>query len=82
MRKASPSSRASQSSMKLGSTKAAATAPPMASIRRRRFLLTLGAIPGLAVFDAVEQAWGMKLESKKTPMDVVVIDKVEKPSGN
>jgi uncharacterized protein (TIGR03435 family) len=35
-----------------------------------------------SVFTAVEEKWGMKLESKKAPVDVVVIDKVERPSAN
>jgi len=35
-----------------------------------------------SVFNAVEEAWGMKLEARKAPVDVIVIDKVEKPSEN
>ena len=34
------------------------------------------------VYPVVEDKWGMKLEPKKVQLDVVVIDKVEKPSGN
>ena len=37
---------------------------------------------GASVFTAVEEKWGMKLESKKAPVDVIVIDKVERPSEN
>jgi uncharacterized protein (TIGR03435 family) len=37
---------------------------------------------GASVFTAAEEKWGMKLESKKAPVDVVVVDKVEKPSEN
>ncbi len=36
----------------------------------------------VSVFTAVEEKWGMKLESKKAPVDVVVIDRVEKPAEN
>jgi uncharacterized protein (TIGR03435 family) len=38
--------------------------------------------PGSSLFTAVEEKWGMKLEPKKAPVDVLVIDSVEKPSGN
>jgi uncharacterized protein (TIGR03435 family) len=48
----------------------------------RALAFDIGGSPSLAVFDAVEDAWGMKLESKKAPVDVIVIDKVEKPSEN
>ncbi|HEX5431197.1 MAG TPA: TIGR03435 family protein, partial [Bryobacteraceae bacterium] len=37
---------------------------------------------GASVFTAVEEKWGMKLEPKKASVDVVVIDKVERPSEN
>jgi uncharacterized protein (TIGR03435 family) len=35
-----------------------------------------------AVSAAIEQQLGLKLEPKKVPMEVLVIDHVEKPSGN
>jgi uncharacterized protein (TIGR03435 family) len=35
-----------------------------------------------AVSTAVEQQLGLKLEPTKVPMEVLVIDHVEKPSGN
>jgi uncharacterized protein (TIGR03435 family) len=38
------------------------------------------AAPGL--FDAIQQQLGLKLDAKKTPVDVLVIDRVEKPSAN
>jgi uncharacterized protein (TIGR03435 family) len=38
------------------------------------------AAPGL--FQAIEQQLGLKLEAKKAPVDVLVIDHVEKPSAN
>ena len=38
------------------------------------------AAPGL--FDAMQQQLGLKLDAKKTPVDVLVIDHVEKPSPN
>ena len=36
--------------------------------------------PGL--FDAIQQQLGLKLASGKAPIDVLVIDQVEKPSPN
>jgi uncharacterized protein (TIGR03435 family) len=36
----------------------------------------------VSVFTAVEEKWGMKLESDKAPVDVMVVDQVERPSGN
>jgi uncharacterized protein (TIGR03435 family) len=41
---------------------------------------TLDAAPDL--FTAFQQQLGLKLESTKAPVDVLVIDKVEKPSAN
>jgi uncharacterized protein (TIGR03435 family) len=38
--------------------------------------------PGASVFTLVEEKWGMKLESQKAPVDMIVIDHVERPSGN
>lgn len=38
--------------------------------------------PGSSIYTAVEEKWGMKLEPKKAPMDVLVIDSVERPSAN
>ena len=37
---------------------------------------------GPSVFNAVEEKWGMRLESKKEPVDVIVVDKAERPSPN
>jgi uncharacterized protein (TIGR03435 family) len=34
------------------------------------------------VYPVIEDKWGMKLEPKKAQMDVVVVDKVERPSAN
>ena len=34
------------------------------------------------LFTAIQQQLGLKLEAKKAPVDVLVIDHVEKPSGN
>jgi uncharacterized protein (TIGR03435 family) len=34
------------------------------------------------VYPVIEEKWGMKLEPKKVQVDVIVIDKVERPSGN
>ena len=37
---------------------------------------------GTSIFAAVEDQLGLKLESKKGPVDVVVVDHVDKPSDN
>lgn len=39
-------------------------------------------IPSAAVFAALEEQLGLKLESAKAPLDVLVIDHIEKPSAN
>jgi uncharacterized protein (TIGR03435 family) len=38
------------------------------------------ALPGL--FTAIQEQLGLKLEPVRAPADVVVIDKIEKPSAN
>jgi uncharacterized protein (TIGR03435 family) len=45
-------------------------------------LTQASASAGAAVFAAMEQQLGLKLESAKAPVDVLVIDHVEKPSEN
>ncbi len=35
-----------------------------------------------SVFVAVEEKWGLKLEPQKSSADVLVIDRVERPSEN
>jgi uncharacterized protein (TIGR03435 family) len=38
---------------------------------------------GLTVFDALQSQLGLKLESRKHPMDIIVVDKVERvPTDN
>ncbi len=37
---------------------------------------------GPSIFTAVEEKWGLKLESQKAAVDVLVIDRVERPSEN
>jgi uncharacterized protein (TIGR03435 family) len=34
------------------------------------------------LFTAIQQQLGLKIDSTKSPVDVLVIDKVEKPSAN
>jgi uncharacterized protein (TIGR03435 family) len=36
----------------------------------------------ITVFQAVEEQLGLKLEARKEPIPVLVVDRVEKPSGN
>jgi uncharacterized protein (TIGR03435 family) len=38
--------------------------------------------PGLSIYTAIQEQLGLKLESAKGPVDVLVIDHVEKPSAN
>lgn len=37
---------------------------------------------GFSIYIAVEDKWGVKLEPKKEQVDVLVVDKVDRPSGN
>jgi len=38
--------------------------------------------PGVSLFTAIEERLGLKLESARGPVEVFVIDQVEKPSEN
>jgi uncharacterized protein (TIGR03435 family) len=38
--------------------------------------------PGLSIFAALEEQLGLKLETRKGPVDVLVIDRVDRPSAN
>jgi uncharacterized protein (TIGR03435 family) len=38
--------------------------------------------PGPTIFEAAQWQLGLKLEARKEPAEVIVIDHVEKPSGN
>jgi uncharacterized protein (TIGR03435 family) len=40
------------------------------------------AVQRLTIFAALEQQLGLKLEAKRGPVEIVVIDHVERPSGN
>ncbi len=37
---------------------------------------------GLSIFTAIQQQLGLKLESGKSPLKIIVVDHVERPSGN
>jgi uncharacterized protein (TIGR03435 family) len=37
---------------------------------------------GPRIFEAVQEQLGLKLEARKAPVEVIVIDHIEKPSGN
>jgi uncharacterized protein (TIGR03435 family) len=36
----------------------------------------------ISVFQAVEEQLGLKLEAQNAPVEMLVVDRVEKPSGN
>jgi uncharacterized protein (TIGR03435 family) len=38
--------------------------------------------PGTGIFTAIQEQLGLKLEAAKAPVDVLVIDHIERPSGN
>jgi uncharacterized protein (TIGR03435 family) len=44
--------------------------------------VTLPGIPGASLFTALQQQLGLKLDPGKSPMEILVIDHVERPSGN
>jgi uncharacterized protein (TIGR03435 family) len=46
------------------------------------FAPDLGDATGPSLFTAIQQELGLRLESKKGPVEVIVIDSVEKPSAN
>lgn len=37
---------------------------------------------GPSMFTIIQEKWGMKLESQKAPIDILVVDRVERPSAN
>jgi uncharacterized protein (TIGR03435 family) len=47
-----------------------------------RNTVTLPGIPVASLFSALEQQLGLKLEPGKSPIEIMVIDHVERPSGN
>ena len=38
--------------------------------------------PGATIFSAIQEQLGLKLEAHKGPVEVLIIDRVEKPSAN
>jgi uncharacterized protein (TIGR03435 family) len=57
-------------------TNASAPAPDAQSA------VTLPGAPAASLFTALQQQLGLKLESGKSPIEIIVIDHVERPSGN
>lgn len=55
-------------------------APPASSPDAANGLMLPG-VPGASLFSAVQQL-GLKLEPGKSPIEIIVIDHVERPSGN
>jgi uncharacterized protein (TIGR03435 family) len=39
-------------------------------------------VDAVSLFTAIQEQLGLKLESAQAPLDVVVIDRVERPTGN
>jgi len=37
---------------------------------------------GVSLFSALQDQLGLKVESKKSPMDAIVLDRAQKPSAN
>jgi uncharacterized protein (TIGR03435 family) len=58
-------------------TNTASTSSPDASNA-----VTLPGIPGSSLFTALQQQLGLKLEPGKSPIEVLMIDHAERPSGN
>jgi uncharacterized protein (TIGR03435 family) len=55
---------------------------PRASAAQRAYAVTNGADALPDLFTAVQEQLGLKLDATKAPADVLVIDKVSKPSEN
>jgi uncharacterized protein (TIGR03435 family) len=56
--------------------------PPSGSPPNLRLPLPPADSNAPSLFDALQEQLGLKLESGKGPVEVIVIDHIEKPSGN
>jgi uncharacterized protein (TIGR03435 family) len=36
----------------------------------------------VAIFTLIQEKWGLKLEPQKAPIEILVVDRVERPTAN